>query len=620
MPRTSISLLKKRQEDEKKPSYCWSRGHASAFYQNRLYVMGGSIAESKDGSSADNIFANPDLLTLDLTSSGEISNLKSIKIPIPADKVPILTYPQLWEGPFLGSLLLNQGSLNKDQLVLSSDHSALVASSKRADAPKGRRYVYEIDKGTWSVKTPWKDHPTVERAGGIWAPQPLTQGGNRGFVIGGVPAQGSKDERPRNKMLWFQNDGRLGWQEDSTTLQPREFPSVELLPSVGEEGVVISMGGFTLNAKGEPTNPVDFKTVQLYDIHTKEWFLQPTTAPAGDFPTPRIHSCVVAVSSPDSSSHQIYLIGGTSRSSVLSDIWTLTLPSFQWLRLPTPIPSGPLASHTCNLIGNDRYILTYGGDTSLSETDTSQRCQKSGPINLFDLVENKWTTSYRIDTAASGSTEYRVPAALSRLLGGDARGGATVREPKDGFVSDTLAELFAVPGLPASVRANGTLPEDLKEELATDLDESSGDSTAPGISSPGTTTESSSGISGGAIAGIVIGAIAGIVLIALIFWLIARRKRGKKDAGPSAAFLDGREKPLEMAYEEPRLEMPGRDEQLKGYYGPQPGEETMPPSTSSGTMTSGMVSPLTELDGSSRAGGVSEMEGDTVYYTVTPKR
>jgi len=114
------------------------------------------------------------------------------KTVVPADKVPITSFGQLWPGPFLGTLLISQGELNKDQLVLSSDHNALVASSKRADAPKGRRYGYDPAKGTWDVKSPWGNYPTVERAGGVWASQRNSQNRNRGFVIGGVVAAGSK--------------------------------------------------------------------------------------------------------------------------------------------------------------------------------------------------------------------------------------------------------------------------------------------------------------------------------------------------------------------------------------------------------------------------------------------
>ncbi|KAL7273705.1 hypothetical protein RUND412_003425 [Rhizina undulata] len=177
-----------------------------------------------------------------------------------------------------------------------------------------------------------------------------------------------------------------------------------------------------------------------YDIETDNWHTQRSTALNGIFPKARVDFCMVGISAPDNSSHQLYVFGGApevrgSDSASLDDVWNLTMPSFQWVRASGPPPRGGLESLVCQPVAK-RYMVSYQGRPGYY----GQICHETTGINLFDMTTLSWTTNFVAETPNS---TYRTPQAIYSLIGGDASGGANLTSPVSNFDSDALAKLFA---------------------------------------------------------------------------------------------------------------------------------------------------------------------------------
>ncbi|OCL11664.1 hypothetical protein AOQ84DRAFT_386674, partial [Glonium stellatum] len=192
----------------------------------------------------------------------------------------------------------------------------------------------------------------------------------------------------------FENISTPGLSEDT---YPRVGGSMQYMPSIGKSGILVSLGGAYRNTSG-PGNfsrqtLAKFDAVDVFDIASYlenpssngTWYTQSTT---GDIPPPRIDSCVVAISAPDNSSHNIYMYGGrdptTSNITLYDDVYALSLPSFTW----TNIYSGasPRWGHTCHVVGQ-RQMLTVGG--SLNKTYDGCDWEQRG-VAIYDLSAALW--------------------------------------------------------------------------------------------------------------------------------------------------------------------------------------------------------------------------------------
>ena len=125
-------------------------------------------------------------------------------------------------------------------------------------------------------------------------------------------------------------------------------------------------------------------------------------------------TCIIAVSAQDSSSHNIYMYGGTqsgrNKVNVLGDIWILTLPSFIWVQVSDSEPL--LHRHVCANL-QDHYMFVYQG-LEAQELDPCNRKGYNG-IKLFDLSRLEWTTKYDY---YDGGWKYLVPQILIDVIGG----------------------------------------------------------------------------------------------------------------------------------------------------------------------------------------------------------
>jgi hypothetical protein len=86
--------------------------------------------------------------------------------------------------------------------------------------------------------------------------------------------------------------------------------------------------------------------IKIYDIDSGTWHTQtangnpfPQSGDSGDqIPEDRQSGCSVVMAAPDKSSYNIYVYSGTSDQfgipgKRLNDLWVLSLPSFNWIKL-----------------------------------------------------------------------------------------------------------------------------------------------------------------------------------------------------------------------------------------------------------------------------------------------
>jgi len=267
-------------------------------------------------------------------------------------------------------------------------------------------------------------------------------------------------------------------------------------------GVGIQIGGKRRDPENLDGGTMEsMRKVLVYDSTGDTWYSQPTTVEdGGDFPKGRWWFCAVAVSAPDSSSHNIYVYGGESPDSgntAHSAMWILSVPSFHWTRVQVTSPAKK--SLGCTTVGN--YMVTYGGVPSAKEEGDNDACdQENYGLRLFDMSKLAWTKRYD-GPAAAGKNVYAVPKILYDVIGGNEQGGATRTAPVAGFETPSMASLFQ------RSRPSGT-------------------STSPSTpNDTGTTASTKKKTNIGAIAGAVIGGLAVLAIILVGVLCLLKRKR-----------------------------------------------------------------------------------------------
>lgn len=143
--------------------------------------------------------------------------------------------------------------------------------------------------------------------------------------------------------------------------------------------------------------------------------MQPATGASKTIPAPRTAFCAVLASSPDNTTFQIFVYGGSLAGSgdlpQLDDVWVLNMPSFEWFQVyaggvnatnSNAVVPGKREAHTCHAVG--RSMLVYGGRSKPQE---DQVCDRTG-VFVFDMVALSWTGEFVLDAGA-----YRVPGVVA---------------------------------------------------------------------------------------------------------------------------------------------------------------------------------------------------------------
>ncbi|KAI4187240.1 MAG: hypothetical protein LQ346_005524 [Caloplaca aetnensis] len=190
--------------------------------------------------------------------------------------------------------------------------------------------------------------------------------------------------------------------------------------------------------------------IDVYDIATSTWYKQATD---GEYPDLRVNPCAVAASAPDGSSTNVYVYGGQNlipygQQIQYDEMWILSVPSFKWLKVDTTGQSTPPARVGASCSIWDGQIVVIGGYTGpdlscdsgfyvFSATDL--KWQNNFNALSGGNTQNQQVSQQKDLTGLSGSYGYEVPGAVQSVIGGDAKGGATITAPVQAATQGPLA-------------------------------------------------------------------------------------------------------------------------------------------------------------------------------------
>ncbi|BGP42567.1 hypothetical protein JCM10450v2_006673 [Rhodotorula kratochvilovae] len=381
--------------------------------------------------------------------------------------------------------------------------------------PEARTFAYDVQKGEWSV---------VE-----------TKGDRVGNAAEGqhaiVPGMGANGDHMAYYSYGHQDDHTTeGWSNQveriflnsmiefdlgsetmrnitsyssnamaSNSSTPESNPlsradgTLTYVPNLGTDGkgLLVSIGGAT------QTQYVDDGSVlDVYDLGAGGWSKQSTL---GARPGSRVNHCAVRGSAKvhGVQTHNIIIYGGQKINQTDRDshVWILTIKDneFTWTDVGEleGAPTGR-AGHQCALVGDQ--LLVMGGVTT-----SDVRCDQPG-VFVLNTSSMAWADQFKAKSI------FSTPALVANVTGGIGTGYST-----SGSGSATGGDGSKDPDTSGSTDATSTGPG--------------------GAADPGNGGGSGGGKSNiGAIVGGVVGGVVGLALLALLWFLLARRKRKQREA------------------------------------------------------------------------------------------
>ncbi|KAJ5444901.1 Galactose oxidase/kelch beta-propeller [Penicillium cf. griseofulvum] len=215
---------------------------------------------------------------------------------------------------------------------------------------------------------------------------------------------------------------------------------------VSESGVLVAIGGViepiqlfrnakanaSRTAQSKRISPTFMETVSVFDVESKTWYLQKTK---GDTPPQLTEFCSVLASAADGSSHNIYIYGGydgLNYNGIPSDeVYILSLPSFVWLKAYNGTNTHSRSGHQCIKVYPDKMLVVGGQHVD------STRCLEGGVIVNFNLN----TLTFEDEYDPKSWSKYKVPDLVTKQIGGNSDGGATITAPSS-WTNSSLAEVF----------------------------------------------------------------------------------------------------------------------------------------------------------------------------------
>ncbi|KAL6717932.1 hypothetical protein ACLMJK_004017 [Lecanora helva] len=433
-------------------TFCNRLYHSVTVANDKLYVDGGEVRTVADGNVSVSL---PEYVsTLDLSkpfSNSDPSIWQSI--------------PKNVTSPNNNPPTLNDGSMFATKSGLFLFGGALSAApGAPAVPPPNALWQYDFSNDNWTSITPSGD--PVQRI--HWGTSVQAVNSSNGYFLGGAitpksdPAfnalSGAEPYQVQGLItlnedtVHYTNSSTTGLNLDGTTLGG----FLTLIESLGSAGVLISFGGISNNPGKpmelddadleDPTMHRSLGNVSVYDIGGDKWFQQTAS---GDIPQWRYVGCSVAVSAPDGSSHSIYVFGGWGNSAGVSDgnVYVLSIPSFRWIRVNED--SNLRSRHQCALASKSTMLVVGGihsrGDSlqplDATGCDTTQMFAQG--LGIFSLNNHQWSTKY---DPAQASQPYQVHPNISKVIGGNQQGSATLQAPAGGFSQRALATLLKARG------------------------------------------------------------------------------------------------------------------------------------------------------------------------------
>ncbi|KAI9774570.1 MAG: hypothetical protein M1840_002819 [Geoglossum simile] len=216
---------------------------------------------------------------------------------------------------------------------------------------------------------------------------------------------------------------------------------------VTTQGVLLAIGG-VLNPDDEhlPTDqqyvqsgivsPTYMQDIAIYDIYNQKWYTQKAS---GDTPGALTQFCSVVASAKDGSSHSVYIYGGYDAQkdpTYSDDVYVLSVPSFIWTKVYSGKQEHARVRHKCSRPYPDQMFVV--GGNNLAAMDKPTNCLDGGMIEIFNLNNLTWQTQYDPDIWS----EYEIPSAVLKNIGGNADGGATTVSPSN-WDDSALPSLFS---------------------------------------------------------------------------------------------------------------------------------------------------------------------------------
>lgn len=406
------------------------------------------------------------------------------------------------------------------------------------DPPPARTFVYDIQKGEWTVVQSQGDDIDSAAEGQPAIVPLLGEGGdNIAYYSYGHQddhtTEGWSNQIARiylNSMVQFDLGSHTftnitsysSQAHTSNSSTPETSPisradgTLSYVPGLGTDGkgILVSIGGATATQYVE-----DGSVLDIYDIGAGGWTRQSTL---GDRIGSRINHCAVRASAKvhGVETHHIITYGGqdinqTDRDSAVY-ILTIQGNDYTWTAVDN-LPGQPTgrAGHQCVLDGNQLVVI--GGVTTGDVI-----CEQPG-VFVLNISSMSWQTSYRANTV------FSTPELVAQVAGGIGTGFSS-----SGSGSTT----------------GGTGADDPDTSGSSD----SGGGSNGGGSGGGNGMQSGDGSGGGgsntgAIAGGVVGGVVGAAAIAALIFFAYRRRNKKRKAeaqdekrklGPAGGMLGGR--------------------------------------------------------------------------------
>ncbi|KAF3313170.1 hypothetical protein TWF173_006344 [Orbilia oligospora] len=323
-------------------------------------------------------------------------------------------------------------------------------------------WKYTANTSVWGQELTWT-HPDSN------LPNRVSRGGSVsvgdfgiGVYVGGARVFVNDSDTPKSGNWYYPSEEQLttfnlrNLNRTTTGLpdsQKRMGAALAYLP-IGTGGAIISIGGTLENDEVRETGNVDniarenfdpddisftpMQRVWIMDLDTRKWYSQATFGTY--IPDSRMEHCIAVASAPDFSSHNIYMFGGSTATSLLNrtgeryfdELYILSIPSFRWIRrtfdASDNVPVGRV-QHTCHVYGKNLVIL--GGATQNNTTDCTW-----DEVNILDMSSLRWVTDYQYS-----AEKFSVPDIVT---GSISNNGKVQTDPVNGWDDHDLEALFKV--------------------------------------------------------------------------------------------------------------------------------------------------------------------------------
>ncbi|ORY69535.1 uncharacterized protein BCR38DRAFT_332031 [Pseudomassariella vexata] len=471
-------------EKDQVTNFCRRFGHSTALIDRKLYIDGGFINYDPLPSNPTN-YTNTLLLYQNLDVNG------------PEDM------PQLY------------ANLSKNASMSSTHGGTLWADevNKKLYAFGGEYYqeppsdltLYSYDV----LNDFWEKHespPSSIQGVSYGAGVSVSEKGE-GYYYGGwlsnnsVPSWSGRRMATANLIKYEMDKGK--WSNNTGPDGVGRAEGVMVYAPVSDGGMLIYFGGVQELANGS-TIGQPMNEIILYDLSSSRWYKQTAS---GNVPEMRARFCAGVTWAQDRSSYNIYLYGGLGmppNTAGFDDVYILTIPSFQWIKMyPAPGSTAQQYPHntlTCNVVDGAQMII-IGGSFPLDQT-TCDVPDQFGSHGLDMGRQNPDASPWFV--YRKNITSYMVPRDITSRVGGNGQGGATKKAPDGGFNETDLSILMT--------RSYNAPPR------AATRDVTPGDG-------------SSRGLKTGAIVGIAIGGATVFVCLIVGGWCCVRRHRGDGGSG-----------------------------------------------------------------------------------------